>query len=282
VIEQLPRQRRALVFHGRQIHCHPQWQARLQQAGVLDKRWQNWSEGELVAASHITRCYRVTLDNNDTIYLKRYNYARSKLQFSWPLPSKAAVEKFGYGIMQQLGIACPQVLAMGEQRRFGQLQAAFIITHGVKDSDNLENFARHTWYPMAAGQRQLVYRQIRNALLKQLRTAHSAGFCHHDLKWRNVLVRAEQDEYTTYWIDCPRARFMKRRTRRLQLVDLGALARLAISYLSPFEQMRFLHDYLGPQQAHLARQLFLDIQAYLARRPPDKLDLPARQTETLS
>jgi tRNA A-37 threonylcarbamoyl transferase component Bud32 len=184
--------------------------------------------------------------------------------------------------MQQLGIACPQVLAMGEQRRFGQLQAAFIITRGLDDSDNLEHFARHTWYPMAADQRRLVYRQIRHALLRQLRAAHGAGFCHHDLKWRNVLVRAEQNEYTTYWIDCPRARFMKHRPRRLQLVDLGALARLAISYLSPFEQMRFLRDYLGPQHASQARRLFLDIQAYLARRPPEKLDLPARHTETLS
>jgi hypothetical protein len=282
VTEQLPGQRRALLFHGLQEYCQPQWQARLQQAGMLEQGWQNWSEGELVAASHITRCYRVVQDNNETIYLKRYNYTRSKLQFSWPLPSKAAVECYGYGIMQQLGIACPQVLAIGEHRKFGQLQAAFIITRGIDNSDNLENFARHTWYPMAADQRRQVYRQIRNALLQQLRSAHGAGFCHHDLKWRNVLVTKEQNEYTTYWIDCPRARVMRHRTRRLQLVDLGALARLAISYLSPFEQMRFLRDYLGPRQAHLARRLFLDIRAYLARRPPEKLDLPARHTETLS
>ncbi len=268
-----PTKRRAMGFHGNHTYCCPHWQKRL--AHILENgNWQTWQEGDLVATSNITRCYCVILDDGEVVYLKRYNYKKIKPQFTWPLASKAAVECYGYHIMQQLGINSAQVLAAGEFRQIGSLRAAFIITQAIPNSDNLEDYARNIWYSLQFPQRQKAFSQIRASILKQLQIAHQSGFCHHDLKWRNILVQQQHGSYNTYWIDSPRARQIKFREQRMRVLDLGALARLAVSYLSPYQQMRFLRDYLGKGQLHQARVLFREIQTYLSRRPPTKLELP--------
>ena len=280
-MDKQPTKRRAMGFHGEYRYCHPQWQQRL--AHILENgNWQTWHKDDLVAASSTTHCYRVILDDGEVVYLKRYNYKKAKSQFTWPLASKAAVECYGYHIMQQLGINCAQVLATGEFRQVGSLRAAFIITKAIPNSDNLEKYARNSWYSMPVSQRQQIYKQIRDSILQQLQIAHQAGFCHHDLKWRNILVQQQQDNINTVWIDSPRARQIKFRKQRMQVLDLGALARLSISYLSPYQQMRFLRDYLGKGQLHQARDLFREIQSYLSRRPPARLELPPCDMGTTS
>ena len=112
-------------------------------------------------------------------------------------------------------------------------------------------------------------------LIAQLQQAHRNGFFHQDLKFRNLLIRDSQGSVELFWIDAPRARRRRIRQRRGVIVDLSGLARVAIFTCSPFERMRFLRDYLGPDAAPgEAARLYRQVAAHLSRRQPEPLTLP--------
>lgn len=274
----IPDQRLAINFHGNRVRYADGWQEKLSAIGIdNDKPWWLLTPGDEITASPLTHCYRVTLEAGDVVYFKRYVYTFLKPQFYYPMASKAAVECFGYQQLKQLGIPTLEVLAVGELRRYGDIRAAFIVTRGIPDTSELSSFAQQVWYPMAEPQRSEVFRNISHTLIKQLQVTQQAHFCHHDLKWRNILVQQNADDYRLIWIDCPRARYIRLQHGRSRLVELGALARLALGYLSPYQQMRFLRQFLGAgQHLHQAKQLFLEIRNYLSRRPPRPVDLPVR------
>ena len=265
-----------LVFHGQRLQVVSAWRERLGALGIAaDSGWMALSRGELVSRSPSTRCYRIPLGDGENVYFKRYVYAPRKLLEFWLRPSKAVVEAFGFARLRALGIPSLEVLALGEVRRFGMLRAACVVTRGVPHSRTLEQFAREQWYPLPEPERSRVYREIAARLLEQVRRAHRAGFFHHDLKWRNILIQRGDCGYTPVWIDCPRAFQRRRRLRRGAVVDLSGLARLALSYLTLYERYRFLRGYLGPGAAPgQVKRLFRQVQAHLERRPPKPLQLP--------
>lgn len=275
----IPDKRLAINFHGNCVRYADGWQEKLSAIGIdNDRPWWLLAPGDEITASPLTQCYRVTLEGGEVVYFKRYVYTILKPQFYYPMASKAAVECFGYNILSKLGIPTLEVLAVGELRRYGDIRAAFIVTRGIPETTELSSFAQQVWYPMAEPQRSEVFRKISQTLIKQLQVTQQAHFCHHDLKWRNILVQQNADDYRLIWIDCPRARNIWFRHRRSQLVELGALARLALSYLSPWQQMRFLRQFLGKRQRpHQAKQLFQQIRYYLSRRPPRPITLPAAE-----
>ena len=203
------------------------------------------------------------------IYCKFYRHGHRRRRLPWPVPSRAVVEAWAYQRLQALGIPTPQVVAVGELRHLGLLEAAAIVTQEVPDSLNLAQFANDVWLQMSRRERRTVAHQIVESLVSQLRTAHAAGFHHQDLKWRNVLVRQSNGVYETIWIDCPRATERSVFRRRGCVLDLSGLARLALSYLSPVDRLRFIHAYLGPAASpENAKSLSRAVEAHLARRPP--------------
>jgi len=270
----LPHKRRALGFHGLHMHYAADWEDKLASLGInRNGDWRFLDIGEQVSNSPLTKCFRITINTGEVIYFKRYNYSRIKPQFYYPWPSKAAVENFGFHQLKTIGIPTLEVLAFGEQRNFGNLRAAFIVTRGIPDSTNLEEFAR-SWYRLPEPEFSDVYHELSRQILEQARTAHQKHFSHHDLKWRNIVIQQTAQGYLPVWIDCPRASYMHVRRRRGQLVDLAGLARLAISYLDVRSQLKALRFYLDEQYSHGdARQLYREIQHYLSRRLPEKLDI---------
>ncbi len=266
------------TLHGLRFRVLPRWREPLDEIGIrADRGWVELSPGTLASRSPSTRCFRVTLRGGEVVYFKRYVYPPRKWLEFFLRPGKAAVETFGYACLQELGIPSLEVIAFGELRTLGMLRAAFLVTREIEDSRDLAAFAREVWYPLAADQRSRLYAEIAQQLAEQLRRAHAARFFHHDLKWRNLLIQRVAGRYTPVWIDCPRADVKRLRWRRGVIVDLSALARLALSYLNPRERYRFLRRYLGPGAPRgQAKQLFRKVEAHLARRPPRKLDLPPR------
>jgi len=95
-------------------------------------------------------------------------------------------------------------------------------------------------------------RRHRAILLKDLasmtRAVHGAGFFHHDLVWRNILVSTTPEgEPQLNWIDCPRGAYdsWSPLRYRKRLRDLAGLDKSAVRWCSAKERVRFLHLYLG-------------------------------------
>jgi len=262
-----------LGFHGDHLLYADGWEKVLSEIGIkTNADWHTFEMGTLVSGSARVNCYRCSLENGEVIYFKRYVLRRRKPQFTYPLPSKPVVENFGFNALNEIGIPSLDVLAIGERRKYGRLIAGFIVTRSIENSVDLETFAANQWYNMPEPQRSQAYLQISESILMQLKTAHEHNFCHHDLKWRNILVQEKGGVYKTTWIDCPRAEYMRLRNKRRILVDIGSLARLAMSYLPVHEQLRWLQRYVDVTGCpYTARDLFVSVQKFMTSRQPELL-----------
>jgi len=268
--------RRAQAIHGEFVKIDGEWQEKLAAIGIKSGlHWLALEDGDVVATGgvkrSINRCYRITLDCGQVIYFKRYFYRKPKPQF-WMMPSKAAIEVWGYNQLSGIGIETPDAIAYGEQRSYGRLCSAFIVTLEVANTIDMEHFASKQWYDMPEALRSHAYLEISESILQQLKIAHENNFCHKDLKWRNILIQDTEQGYKTTWIDCPRASIMRLRNKRRILLDIGALARLALSYLSVREQLRWLQRYVEVTQCpYTARELYIATQRFLRSRQPTLL-----------
>ena len=271
--------RRLQIFHGEYFAADESWRSALEAAGIkAGRKWMSAVGDELVSYSPATRCFRHRLDDQRSVYFKRYVYKKNHWLEFWMRSGKAGVEVFAYQQLAKLGIPTLNPVAYGEYRRFGMLLGTFIVTVEVPDAVELRTFAVDSWYLMPEPQRSEVYREIAQKLVAQLRKAHAASFFHHDLKWRNILIQRNASGYTPVWIDAPRADIKRLRRKRGIMVDLSGLARMAVSMLSVYARMRFICQYLGRErQPGEAKRLFLQVAGHLSRRPPKPVQLPARE-----
>jgi len=267
----IPTTRNIKVFHG-EVHYQAEGYAHIAaDLGMGETpNWEAFAAGEQVAASLKTNCYRVTLPNGETVYVKRYVYTAKKKVRYWLLPSKPLIEIYGFQQLRKLGIPTLDVLAYGERRYLGSLRSAYIVTRGVPKSVSVEAFARETWSKMPKDERQSVFLALRQTLLTQLKTAHRAHFFHHDLKWRNILVHeTDTGAYELTWIDCPRAHYARLTHRHAVLVDFAGLARSGVEFLSVYSMFRFVRDYVGEEvKTHRAKRLVRAAWENLSKRLP--------------
>lgn len=285
-ISKLPDLKRSIaVFNGEVRFIDFKWEKEFVEVGLTPNTdWADLSPGDCVSESDITNCFRVKSDNGRTFFFKRYTYPKSKQSRYWLRASKAQVETFAYAQLKKLGIPTLKVIAFGEKRLFGKLQAAYIITEGINDSMDLQQFANDVWFDMPKDKRSQVYLEIRNQLFKQLKNAHDASFFHQDLHWRNILITQENGVYQTTWIDCPRAayRTLPINAKHGQMVDLSSLARRSLDYLSRSERFRALSQYLKHNnQGWTDKSLFKEIQAHHVRspNPPKSLGNPGNKKQ---
>jgi tRNA A-37 threonylcarbamoyl transferase component Bud32 len=174
-------------------------------------------------------------------FFKLYHHARSGWSF-WLRRSKARCEYDNYRTLEQLGVPVAERIACGEERKAGLLQRAFIITREVPDAQELDAYFRTA--PTSRLRRQLL-----TELAEIVRRIHGAGFYHHDLAWRNILVSTVRPgNPKLYLIDCPRGRFVRFSQWRKRLRDLASLDRSASILCSRTERLRFLLHYLGQRR----------------------------------
>jgi len=266
----IPTRRSAHLFHGERVWYADGWQQALDATGIAEgDNWARLCPGEFISGgSSVTNCYRVKLNNGETVYFKRYVYNKPRIQF-WMMPSKAAIEVFSYDFMQRHGMQVPEVVAYGEQRHRGTLFAAFIVTKEIPDTVNLVQFARDQWFHSSEPEKTATYQQIAHRLCQQVKKMHATGFFHHDLKWKNILLQHDENGWQPIWIDSPRGAKVHLRKRRSIIIDLARLGRLAPHYLSTKQQLRWLHEYLGPDAAKQdVKKLYNDVKDFLDRRKP--------------
>lgn len=175
------------------------------------------------------------------VFYKQYEFASPPWKFLCR-PSKALCEWRNYAVFARLGIPCPEPIACGEERDpLGRLRRAFIITRAIPESETLIQFWQKP-SPQAARKKLLLQ------LAGLVRRIHEAGFFHHDLVWRNILVSAQNAaDPQLWWIDCPRGSFdsWSPLRRRKKLKDLASLDKSAVKFCTRRERLAFLEAYLG-------------------------------------
>lgn len=269
------------TFHGVTFIADPAWRERLERIGIgKDSAWDVLCRGEQVSGSVHTRCFRIELDSGEVVYFKRYVYPPKRwFEFVFR-PGKAAVEAWAYATLQRLGIPTLEVLAFGERRVLGTLVASFVVTREVRNAQDLSRYGPEVWYHLPQDERRRIYEDVSRKLIQQMRQAHAAGFFHHDLKWRNILLQQGDDGFMPVWIDAPRASHMRLRHRRGVVVDLSGLARIAISLLSKYDRMRFVWRYLGEsRRPGDASRLYREVARNLGRRMPTRDVLTMEQVD---
>jgi tRNA A-37 threonylcarbamoyl transferase component Bud32 len=269
-------QRKVHVVSGEVFRVDQTWSVRLAGLGIsADSEWTAVVGDELVSVSPSIKCYRCDMADSGPVYFKRYVYPKKYWHEFWMRPAKPAVEFWAYSRLQELGIPTLEVIAFAERRRLGIMLAGCIVTKGIPDTLDLDDFARTVWCHWPRARRLETARSLARTLLAQGRHAHRNGFFHHDLKWRNILVNRAGDPDSLVWIDAPRASRMHFRERRGVVTDLSGLARMAISLFSRCELMRFIHTYLGEEGGSVeAKRLFRQVQRHLSRRMPRPVELP--------
>ena len=172
-------------------------------------------------------------------FFKLYHHARSGWRF-WMRHSKARREFENYATFERLGIPAAERIACGEERDWtGRLNRAFILTRAVPAASELDAFFR-------SGPPIHHRRRILENLAGMVRGLHSAGFFHHDLVARNILVSQETpgSEPRLFLIDSPRGEFARLGRERKRLRDLASLDKTASQLCSRAERLRFLLRYL--------------------------------------
>jgi len=263
------------IFHGRRLNATPKGYKTLSNIGLnIDSDWLAFNEGQALSVGKTT-CLRVPLSNSDeAVYFKRYRYKNNLWEF-FLRRGKAANELLSYQLLKKLGIPTLETLVLYENRSFGRLILTCIITKGIPNTMQLDDFYQDVLLKMPKQQAKQVFSSLNKQLIRQLKVAHNDDFFHLDLKWRNILVQQKNNEYSPIWIDCPRG--IKRRffNYHLRVADLSALSRKALDFLSPQQLYKILHSYLGKETTNKeARKLFFDIQKHLLKRAPKSLRNP--------
>lgn len=211
------------------------------------------------------------------LFFKLYAYRRPAGNFIGRA-SKARCEFRNYEVFERLGIRAARRVACGEERDWlGRLRGAFILTEAIPNAMTLAEFFQAGAVRGSPGDKPL-RQTLRRQLADMTRRAHAAGFFHHDLVWRNLLVtHTPPREPQLWWIDCPRGQFDRwspwRARRRIK--DLASLDKVASQLCSRSERAAFVREYLS--RDHLdseARRLIRATLHYRRTRWPEDWNEP--------
>lgn len=144
------------------------------------------------------------------------------------------------------GFEAPLAIAAGEQRRFGLLRRAFILTRKV-DAEGLQAVLRDFLVSPGDKRRLAAKRSGLRRLAGLIRQFHREGFVHGDMVASNILVaRADGDPPVFYLMDNDRTRRYPRWVpQSLWRRNLIQLNRMPLPGITLQDRMRFLHAYLG-------------------------------------
>lgn len=259
------------IFHGTQLSVDPAYQSYLSSLALDDLSiWESFNQGVALSVGK-TVCLKVSpTAEQKTVYFKRYLYKKNPWEF-FLRRGKAANEFINYQRLKKINIATLDTIALYEQRSFGCLKLACIITKELSNTIQLDDFYKDVLLNMPKQQGSRAFNSLKEQLLQQLRTAHNSGFFHLDLKWRNILIQKEGNTYTPIWIDCPRGVQRHYFNYALKVADLSGFSRKALSFFSERQLYRMLRQYLGNTSDKAeVKKLFIDISEHLGRRLPKK------------
>jgi serine/threonine protein kinase len=147
--------------------------------------------------------------------------------------------------LSELGFHVPLAVAAGEERSFRLLKRSFLLTSAIRGSPLPLFLSGHCSLPLDPAGLRKKRKHLRDLAL-EISRLHECGFVHGDLVPSNILVRAEQEELTFFYMDHDRTRryavWFPQLLWRRNLVQLN---RFVLPGISLQDRMRFLSFYLG-------------------------------------
>ncbi|MDR3352074.1 MAG: lipopolysaccharide kinase InaA family protein [Zoogloeaceae bacterium] len=212
-------------------------------------------EGEALTRSSRSEVLRVTLAGT-RYYVKRYqrsmardgrsNWRRALRYALLACLPRTRVRSEWQNLMRfaQWGIPTAEIVAFGEERRFGMFSRGALITRELENTQDLAELARRK--DPRLRDRAWV-RQVGDQIAACTRILHAHRFAHNDLKWRNILV---DDSARVYLIDCPLGSILPAGPllRRRMEKDLATLDKVACTCLSRSTRLRFFLVYREKQR----------------------------------
>ncbi len=226
-----------------QYLVNPSYVGLLQSAGITNADSLSlWSgKGGSVSRSSTSQVYRCPLGDL-AVYVKQWLYVPASWRYL-ARTSRGLCEWRNYEALRGMGVGCPEVICLGEKRRSGRLCWSILVTREVPHSHNL--FDR--FQPESAVKRGLRQRIIRE-IGRTVRLLHDQQFVLRDGKLRNILiVETGEEDFSLYFIDCPRGgypRFFRERAKRR---DLARLERNVLKTCKQEEWEMLLEGYSSPR-----------------------------------
>lgn len=200
-------------------------------------------EGEVVSRGPLGHVVRVTVNGCD-YYVKIYTAGGKGLRRYFGR-SRARAEWENLMFFRTLGVPVPEIVAFGQEMRFGAFRRGALITRAVPEADDMAQLANAK---SARLQDRAWLRKVGGQIATYTRYLHGAGFVHVDLKWRNILVTREE-EPKVYFFDCPSGgRQYGFRLKRGIIKDLACLDKVGRLRLPRTERLWFYKAYIGRQR----------------------------------
>lgn len=186
---------------------------------------------------------------SETWYLKRHTGVSllqavlSLVRLQRPV-SEAAAEWRGALAMEEIGLPCVPLVAMGEKMRWGFWErGSFIVTAELRGGQSLEKLLREG-APLTLAQRI----ELAQRLGRLARRLHLAGWAHCDFYLGHIYVVGDlRGTYRLHILDVQRVRRGARIGNRWSLKDITALyfSSVPLQAIGRSDRVRFLHAYLG-------------------------------------
>lgn len=177
--------------------------------------------------------------DGQNFYVKRYH--KSTGLRSWIGRARIRLETRNQLWFKQIGLPAAAVVAYGEEYLGGKTFRGVLITKEQVGTKDLAWLARNKpeYFRNSAWVASIIY-----LLAEITSTLHDHGFCHNDLKWRNILASHGDELPKLYLIDCPTGqRWPRFLLKRRIIKDLACLDKMAKYHLTRTQRLRFFLTY---------------------------------------
>jgi hypothetical protein len=218
------------------------------------QRWIDLS-GRLISTGRTTKLYRLNppAGSLPTCCAKVYFYPqwddRIRILCRGGLigTSRAETEFRNLQTLHRRGLA-PRVIACGHQRLWGLLYTSLLVTEEVRQAVSLDRFVADSLSALTQGQR----RRFLTALAEFTRRMNAGRFVNGQYHWRNILVRAQDDQFIFQVIDPSSSRLRYR--LMYPLYDLATLDVCAPYFFTRSERLAFFKSYQNTANRPLTRR----------------------------
>jgi len=197
-------------------------------------------------------------------FLKIYGYSGLWRLRTFGIEARAGREFRNLRRLRDLGFRVPDPLAWGQARTLGFISESFLLTRAVENAIELRKLIddpKSAPFPLPGARER---RRLITEFATTLARAHAEKFFIHTLRFKNLLLAREGENYVLYVIDVPFAGIWRHRLMPFagRVRDLAVLMKGARQLLTKTERMRFARAY-GADPA-----LLRAAQAYQERHYP--------------
>jgi Lipopolysaccharide kinase (Kdo/WaaP) family len=175
--------------------------------------------------------------------------------------SRAERAVSGARILEGAQLPHPRILAAMELRRFGAVNASFLMSEALEQADTLSRFALGPGGIKARDVRRR--KRISDAVAVVVRRCHDAGIYTRDLQETNLMVADDgAGGFEVKFLDLEDFRQSGKIPERQRLINLVHLDRSIGRFMSRASRLDFLYSYLGGRpQRREARRIVNEIFA---------------------